>query len=94
MAERRLIDAPDLELAPPTPEFPDLDLRAARLRAERDVIQEALIRSSNTLSVAARLLGVSRPTLYGLMEAHGFATDAAKASEAAAAAAEAATRSD
>ena len=52
--------------------LPDLDLRAARLRAEREVIQVALARSNNTLPVAARLLGVSRPTLYGLMEAHGL----------------------
>jgi two-component system NtrC family response regulator len=76
MAERRLIDAVDLELAPPTDDLPDLDIRSARLRAERDVIQEALVRSNNTLSVAARLLGVSRPTLYGLLEAHGLAQDA------------------
>jgi two-component system NtrC family response regulator len=94
MAERRLIDATDLELAPPAQEFPDLDLRSARLRAERDVIQEALVRSGNTLSVAARMLGVSRPTLYGLMEAHGFATDAAKASESAAASADTTMKSD
>jgi two-component system NtrC family response regulator len=79
MTESRLIDAVDLELAPPSTAFPDLDLRSARLRAERAVIQEALARSNNTLSVAARLLGISRPTLYGLMEAHGFATDAARA---------------
>ena len=77
MAERRTIDASDLELAAPGPEVPDLDLRAARLRAERDVIREALARSNNTLSVAARLLGVSRPTLYGLLEAHGIGTETA-----------------
>jgi two-component system NtrC family response regulator len=76
MSERRLIDAADLELAPPVLDVLDLDLRAARLRAEREVIQEALMRSNNTLSVAARLLGVSRPTLYGLMEAHGFTPEA------------------
>ncbi len=81
MAERRTIDASDLELEPPVRDIPDLDLRAARLRAERDVVQEALMRSNNTLSVAARLLGVSRPTLYGLMEAHGFATEATKAGD-------------
>jgi DNA-binding NtrC family response regulator len=32
---------------------------------------------SNTVSEAARLLGISRPTLYGLMEAHGFPIEAA-----------------
>jgi two-component system, NtrC family, response regulator len=75
MADRRLIDAADLELAPPAEDLPDLDIRSARLRAERDVIQEALVRSNNTLSVAARLLGVSRPTLYGLMEAHALVNE-------------------
>jgi len=72
MAEKRLIDATDLELVPNVEPPPDLDLRSARLRAEREVIQVALARSNNTLSVAARLLGISRPTLYGLMEAHGL----------------------
>jgi len=75
MADRRIIDAADLELAPAHETLPDLDLRAARLRAEREVIQVALARSSNTLSVAARLLGVSRPTLYSLMQAHGLDID-------------------
>jgi two-component system NtrC family response regulator len=79
MAERHHLDAADLELAPPTPHVPDLDLRSARLRAEYDVISEALTRS-NTVSEAARLLGVSRPTLYGLMEAHGFPIEAASKS--------------
>jgi len=81
MAERRLIDAPDLELAPSDDSLPDLDLRAARLRAEREVINSALARSSNTLSVAARLLGISRPTLYSLMQAHGIDIELAKGSE-------------
>jgi two-component system, NtrC family, response regulator len=94
MAERRLIDAADLELAAPAEDFPDLDLRAARLRAERDVIQEALARSNNTLSIAARLLGVSRPTLYGLMEAHGFATETARSNDASATDAEATIKID
>jgi two-component system NtrC family response regulator len=81
MAENRLIDAADLELEPPRESLPDLDLRTARLRAEREVIQTALARSNNTLAVAARLLGVSRPTLYGLMEAHGLITETGKLSE-------------
>jgi two-component system NtrC family response regulator len=58
--------------------MPDLDLRAARLRAEREVLQAALARSNNTLATAARLLGVSRPTLYGLMEAHGIDAEGMK----------------
>src|SRR5450432_1405182 len=72
MAESRMIDVTDLELASGEEAMPDLDLRAARLRAEREVLRAALGRSNNTLATAARLLGVSRPTLYGLMEAHGI----------------------
>jgi two-component system NtrC family response regulator len=82
MADRRMIDAADLELAPSEDKLPNLDLRAARLRAELEVIQIALARSNNTLSVAARLLGISRPTLYSLLQAHGIEMDSAKNAEA------------
>ena len=74
-----MIDVADLELAASEAEMPNLDLRAARLRAEREVLQAALARSNNTLATAARLLGISRPTLYGLMESHGIEADGMKA---------------
>jgi two-component system NtrC family response regulator len=75
MTERRMLDAADLELAPASEASQPLDLRAARLRAEYEVLQLALARANGTLSVAAKLLGISRPTLYGLMEAHGIAIE-------------------
>ncbi len=78
MAERRVIDATDLELAPAGEAALPLDLRAARLRAEREVLHHALARSNGTLSVAAKLLGISRPTLYGLMEIHGIEIDSTR----------------
>ena len=53
MADKRMIDAADLELAETDNALADLDLRAARVRAEREVIQAALARSNNTLTVAA-----------------------------------------
>jgi two-component system NtrC family response regulator len=80
MSDRRVIDAADMELAPQEDGAPDLDLRTARLRAELDVIKAALARSNNIMALAARLLGVSRPTLYGLLESHGLASEADKAS--------------
>ena len=43
---------------------------------ERDVLQKALARSNNTLAVAAKLLGVSRPTLYAMLETHGISIGA------------------
>ena len=85
MAEGRMIDAADLELAPAAGADMPLDLRAARLRAEHEVLQLALARSNGTLSVAAKLLGVSRPTLYGLMESHGIEIEPGKTAEVAAA---------
>ncbi|HUA76934.1 MAG TPA: PEP-CTERM-box response regulator transcription factor, partial [Acetobacteraceae bacterium] len=72
MADGRVIEAADLELAGGAP--PDLDLRAARHRAERQVIERALAQSRGTVAGAARLLGISRPTLYGLIEMHGLAS--------------------
>ena len=75
MSESRMIDAPDLELAPAIEQDFDLDLRSARLRAERDVLQKAMVRSNGRLASAAKLLGVSRPTLYALMEAHDLSPE-------------------
>jgi len=75
MSEQRLLSAADLELAPGTEDMTAYDLRSARSRAERDVVQRALARSNGTLATAARLLGISRPTLYTLLEAHGLSAD-------------------
>lgn len=76
-----MIDAADLELVPASAASLPLDLRAARLRAEREVLQLALARANGTLSVAAKLLGISRPTLYGLMEVHGIEIEPGKAAD-------------
>ena len=72
MSDSRLISASDLELEAGPEDLAAFDLRAARARAEREVIQRALARSDGRLSNAARLLGVSRPTLYTLLDAHGL----------------------
>ena len=44
-----------------------LDLRAAREAAERQVVLAALGRGNGNLVKVAEMLGVSRPTLYDLM---------------------------
>ena len=46
---------------------PELDLRTIRERAEREAIVTALARTNENVVKAAELLGVSRPTLYDLM---------------------------
>ncbi|MFP6817185.1 MAG: helix-turn-helix domain-containing protein, partial [Pseudomonadales bacterium] len=50
-----------------------LNLKLVRARAERVAIVQALGRSQNNLSQTARSLGVSRPTLYNLLDKHGLA---------------------
>ena len=67
MCESDLISAQDLELA--NNERPDLslDLRQARELAERRTIQQALACADSSISRAAELLGVTRPTLYALL---------------------------
>jgi two-component system NtrC family response regulator len=45
-----------------------LNLRAARQRAESEAIRQALALSGNNISRTAELLGITRPTLYDLMD--------------------------
>ena len=45
-----------------------INLRAAREVADRRAIRQALSRTENNISSAAKLLGISRPTLYDLLK--------------------------
>lgn len=68
MASGPQITAEDLGLGSNTGRFSLLNLRAARSLAERQVVQQALSITENNISAAADLLGVTRPTLYDLLE--------------------------
>jgi two-component system NtrC family response regulator len=57
----------DADADAPATEPPLMDLRAVREAAERKAIVAALARSNNNIAKAAETLGVSRPTLYDLM---------------------------
>jgi len=69
MADGRSIGAADLDLGSATAEEPELiNLRAAREVADRKAIRHAMSRTDNNISGAAKLLGISRPTLYDLLK--------------------------
>ena len=72
MSDGKIIETSDLELPALSRDLPDLDIRIARLKAERHVIQLALAQSNGVISTAAKLLRISRPTLYGMLEEHGL----------------------
>ena len=70
MADGKLVRADDLDFAA-TSEADSaevLNLKAAREAADRKVIRHALARSEGNISSTAKLLGISRPTLYDLLK--------------------------
>ncbi|MDE1918366.1 MAG: PEP-CTERM-box response regulator transcription factor [Sphingomonadales bacterium] len=68
MADDRLVTAADLDLAVPGEgDTLPFNLKAAREHVDRHVIRQALARSEGNISSTARLLGISRPTLYDLL---------------------------
>lgn len=67
MAESNMLKATDFGLAAQGGEEEVMLLREVRDRAERDAVVRALARTNGNLSKAADLLGVSRPTIYDLM---------------------------
>jgi two-component system NtrC family response regulator len=71
MAEGQLIHAGDLGLDIPVTTPPQLNMAEVRLQAERQALIQALALAQNNVSRAAELLGVSRPTLYDLLERCG-----------------------
>lgn len=69
MADGKLVTAEDLDLGnSPAGEDDALNLKAAREQADRRMIRQALARAEGNISSAAKLLGISRPTLYDLFK--------------------------
>ena len=68
MAEGAMITAADLALEPAAGDAAMLSLREVRQRAESAAVERALALAGGNISKAAELLGVTRPTLYDLME--------------------------
>ncbi len=71
MADGNVLRAADFGLAPPEGDaLPTL--KDVREEAERDAVVRVLSRANGNLSRAAELLGVSRPTLYDLLNRFGL----------------------
>jgi two-component system NtrC family response regulator len=70
MADGKLVTAADLDFQGLTTaeEGLSINLRAAREVADRRAIRQAMSRAENNISGAAKLLGISRPTLYDLLK--------------------------
>jgi two-component system NtrC family response regulator len=79
MATGSRVATKDLELDTVTTPgaFSGTTLRQAREQVEREMVQQALKRHSGKITSAAAELGISRPTLYELMDKLGVAKDQA-----------------
>ncbi len=72
MAEGKRLTADDLELTRVMSAPSGISLKEAREAVERDLVQRALQKHNGKISRAAVDLGISRPTLYELMEKLGI----------------------
>ncbi len=72
MADGKRISAADLELDQLANAEQMMTLKEARENVEREMILQVLQRHSGKISSAAQELGISRPTLYELMEKLGI----------------------
>jgi len=72
MAEGRRVSAADLELADASAPAKVRSLKDVRTMAERVAVEQAMHRSQGKISRAAEELGISRPTLYELLDKLGL----------------------
>jgi two-component system, NtrC family, response regulator len=72
MADSKRITIKDMELTDPTGSLPGTTLKEGREATEREMVRRALDRHSGRISAAAAELGISRPTLYELIEKLGI----------------------
>jgi two-component system NtrC family response regulator len=75
MADSKRITEKDLELSTGIGFSSSTTLKEARENVEREMVQRALKRNLGRISSAAAELGISRPTLYELMEKLGISRE-------------------
>lgn len=68
MAEGKFVTADDLDFGDEDEGDLLLNLKAAREASDRKAIKRAISRTEGNISSAAKLLGISRPTLYDLLK--------------------------
>jgi two-component system, NtrC family, response regulator len=68
MAESKFVTVDDLQFDIVDDSDRLLNLKAAREAADRKAIGRAIARTEGNISNAAKLLGISRPTLYDLLK--------------------------
>lgn len=68
MTDGKLVGARDLDLGDDDEDADVLNLKAAREQTDRKIIRRALARTGSNISSTAKLLGISRPTLYDLLK--------------------------
>jgi two-component system NtrC family response regulator len=72
MADAKLVTAEDLDLVADNEDGAFLNLKSAREHADRIAITRAIARAEGNISSAAKLLGISRPTLYDLLKQYSI----------------------
>lgn len=72
MADGKFVTADDLEFGDDDDNEFLLNLKAAREAADRKAIKRAISRTEGNISSAAKLLGISRPTLYDLLKQYNM----------------------
>ena len=73
MADGKLVTAADLDLAERNAADDPINLKSVREAADRKAIARAVARTEGNISGAAKLLGISRPTLYDLLKSYDIA---------------------
>ncbi|MDH3748029.1 MAG: PEP-CTERM-box response regulator transcription factor [Gammaproteobacteria bacterium] len=75
MADGKLVTAADLGVTPGEQQPESMNLREVRQRAESKAIRVALTKCYGNISKAAEMLGVTRPTLYDLLNKYGLSAE-------------------
>ncbi len=74
LSEGKQVSAADLGLSDVDAQAPNLNLREVRRLSETGAIKRALVYASGNISKAAKMLGITRPTLYDLLEKYEIRT--------------------